>query len=37
MTCAMCGGWMAIGTLIGALIVVLLIVLIWRVSSGSRQ
>ena len=37
MTCGMCGTWMGIGALIGALIILLLIVLVWRIGIGTRQ
>jgi len=37
MNCAMCGTWMALGTLIGVLVVVLLVIVIWRLLSQSRQ
>ncbi len=37
MNCAMCGTWMGLGTLIGVLVVVLLVIVIWRLLSQSRQ
>ena len=37
MNCAMCGTWMGLGTVIGVLIVVLLVVVIWKLMSRTPQ
>jgi hypothetical protein len=37
MNCVMCGAWMGVGSIIGALIIVLLVVLIWRLTTRNSQ
>jgi hypothetical protein len=33
----MCGAWMGVGSIIGVLILVLLVVLIWRLTTRNPQ